>query len=82
MEVTFSINDSVKVKLTKAGLDELEQRHKQLHHQVPSVGDFIPPEVDEDGYSKFQLWDLMNTLGHTCRLGGKLGFETTIKLTN
>lgn len=40
-----------------------------------------PYTIDEDGYSKFQMWVLMRLFGQHCYIGStELLFETEIKL--
>lgn len=77
----FNVNDYVYVKLTDVGIEELERQHKELIEHHPNyTSPFIAPKTDDEGYSKFQLWDLMSRLGHLCKLGCRQPFETTIKL--
>lgn len=76
----FNVNYNVKVKLTDVGLHELKKQHIELQKYCPSIGDFNPPTIDENGYSTFQLWCLMRKLGHLCRLGHELPFDTEIIL--
>jgi len=67
--MNINLNEYVKVKLTDYG--------EQIHY-----GNYIakgvsfcmkhkyrPPLIDEQGYSKFQLWDLMNIFGSVMYLG-------------
>jgi hypothetical protein len=78
----FNINSYVAVKLTSAGLDTLVSQRDELQALYPRVDLGNPlPFVDEEGYSKFQLWALMHDLGHQCILGQATPFDTTIKLT-
>jgi hypothetical protein len=61
----ININEWVKVKLTDYGWEVLWER-----------GHNIYVKTDAEGYSKFQLWDLMNIFGHTLYLGNpKAPFE-------
>lgn len=79
--IGFSINESVKVRLTDFGLQILEQQHDELCASLPvkTKRVWIPPAVDADGYSEFQLWDLMNSFGSYLYLGAAiLPFETEI----
>ena len=59
----FNINDNVKVKLSQAGFDILRGEHEKLRKAVPMLGEFKPPTVDDDGYTQFQLWNLMEVFG-------------------
>ncbi len=62
--VPINLNDHIKVKLTEKGIAELRRQHEEHRKTFPSLGEFKEPEVDEDGYSTFQIWPLMNELGH------------------
>lgn len=69
----FNINNWVKVKLTEEGLDLLEQSHYDLYESIGKPPrEWVKPVVDENGYSKFQMWDLMNKFGKYTTLGSKL----------
>jgi len=74
----FNINDYVKVKLTNYGLSILEAQHNELHSYFSNQQPFEPPKTDENGYTKFQLWHLMQTFGP--HIGASLinPFETDI----
>ncbi len=68
MEKIFNINDFVKVKLTEEGMRILEAQYNELLKQMPpqarkSMGPFKKPKADKEGYSEFQLWDLMHHFG-------------------
>lgn len=52
--IQFNINNSVKVRLTDYGRDILRQK-LDLRHSFE--------RVDAQGYTKFQLWELMNIFG-------------------
>lgn len=79
--IPFNINESVKIKLMQKGLDILRANHDELRTHVPSLGEFTPPSVDSEGYSTFQMWDLMNTFGSHMYMGNiKFPFEMNIKL--
>lgn len=60
----INLNETVKVKLTDHGKMIYYHRYDDINKRVgkevckPSL-----PEEDEDGYSKFQLWDFMNLYG-------------------
>jgi repressor LexA len=78
MKVLINANEKVKVKLTEIGLKELERQHDKLRKAVSSAGPWEPPTVDEEGYSEFQLWVLMNKLGHLCQNGFGQPFATEL----
>lgn len=66
----FNVNHHVKVRLTQAGRDEIARQRRELFSTFPTLKEDhseLPP-VDEDGYTEFQMWSLMNELGHMCGL--------------
>lgn len=67
MDVMVNFNDEVKVKLTEAGINILKREHQQNAKHYNDRG-FTYPEfelkVDEEGWSSFQLWHLMNLFGN------------------
>lgn len=68
--VNFNINQYVWVKLTKRGLDELEKEHNSYRYAYPKAFDeWKAPEVDNEGYSKFQLWSLISEFGSSMKFG-------------
>lgn len=81
--IEFNINHYVCVKLTEEGREELKRQHEELYSVLPErLRDttFTPKKEDSDGWSKWQMWSLMNTFGHMVRIGVKQPFETTIKI--
>lgn len=76
----FNINSYVKVKLTEEAVKELKRQHDELYESLGITKEFIPPQVDNDGYSKFQLWSLMSSLGYMCKLGFDSPFKECIML--
>jgi repressor LexA len=78
MKTPFNVNGYVWVKLTPAGLKILENAHNWLRASFPNLPEFTPPETDSDGFTKYQLWSLMNDFGQYMRLGGKIPFETEV----
>lgn len=80
----FNVNEYVWVKLTEAGRAELTRQHFELQRWIESrnphanIEPYYEPRGD-DGWRRFQLWDLMYRLGPLCYMGGKVPFETTIE---
>ena len=79
----FNANNIVKVKLTEYGLKILEKSHyEMLKRMTPEsaklVGPFQAPKVDENGYSEFQLWQLMYYFGPYMYNFSNQPFETDI----
>lgn len=79
----FNINEYVYVKLTDYGKTILKEKRKRFNEMLTSKG--LKPlesnvvEIDDQGYSKFQLWELMNTFGNFIDVHHQLPFETNIK---
>ena len=87
MEV--NLNDNVRVKLNDAGREIHKIRHDELYDYIESRGvpsptyerlKYRPPKEDSDGWSEWQLWDLMSLYGPHITLGAALPFETTIEI--
>lgn len=80
MKIKFNINQYVLVKLTEDGKKILREDHYEFWRKVGRQPpyQYSEPKEDSEGYSKFQLWDLMSKLGPYCTLGFKLPFDTEI----
>jgi hypothetical protein len=76
----FNINDSVKVKLNAQGVAIIEALHNEIYKMVKSPRPFHLPMVDEEGYTRFQLWDLMEIFGPHVGLGRICPFDTNIMI--
>lgn len=85
MDFKVNSNDFVKVKLKESGIAILKEKRDELNKMIHANGGKGLGEyklkVDEEGYSKFQLWELMNTFGHLMGLGLETPFETDIIVT-
>jgi len=58
----FNINDYIKVKLTKHG----QKIHISYYEKFDTYGvnkKFYKPEIDNEGYTEYQLWEFMNIFG-------------------
>ncbi|MFH2020093.1 MAG: hypothetical protein ABIJ34_01685 [archaeon] len=64
----FNMNEYVYVRLRKPGIKILKENDCPL------------PDEDEEGYFKFQLWDLFYIFGNHIYLGCDVPFETDIKI--
>lgn len=73
--VEFNINDYVKVKLTGHGVDCLKKNYDDLVSQGMYAYGYTAPKVDENGYSKFQMWSLMQDLGPYIQMSAKPVFS-------
>jgi len=74
----FNVNYNVYVRLTEIGLDELRRQHEEFKKSWSGAGEFATPNVNEKGYSRFQMHDLMNKFGHMMVNGFRVPFETDI----
>ena len=86
----FNINDKVRVRLTDLGRATLAVLRAQANEQIAknwslTLAQREPPRLplavlEDDGWSEWQLWDLMATFGEFCGMGRELLFETTIEI--
>ena len=77
--INFNCNEYVYVKLTQFGKEILakdEEEFRRLYNIEP-IYKFKPE--DEDGWSKWQLWDLMNIFGPYMKMGCNNPFDLSIK---
>jgi hypothetical protein len=77
--VPFNVNEYVRVKLTERGVNILRRRHDRMADSFPNVGSFSEPKRDTEGWSSFQLWELMKNFGADIGNGLPVPFETTIE---
>jgi len=85
----ININDYVKIKLTDYGKEVLKETKEEFltsfnkryntKHTVDSFFEKI--EYDKEGYTKFQLWHLMEIFGDYMYNGADNVFDLNIKLT-
>jgi len=79
--INFNINDYVLVKLTDVGRMELKRIYTGLNKNLNGVmGDYIPPFEDSEGWSRWQMWDLMHKLGSVMMHYADPQFYTDIKI--
>jgi hypothetical protein len=72
----FNINDDVLIKLTKEGKKLYEKHYRTflpVQYPIPEL-----PVEDENGYSKWQLWYVMEIFGQYMGSNINLPFETDI----
>jgi hypothetical protein len=74
----FNVNHYVYVRLTDRG----RQIHRERFEAVfaGTKIKYSAPVENADGWSKWQLWDLMNVFGEHVRLGVELPFECEIEI--
>ena len=78
--MNYNINNSVSVQLTDVGRAEHKRQHDELLQHIPTLGEYKPPCEDDEGWSKWQMWDLMERFGHKLRLGSELPFSPDIRI--
>lgn len=77
----FNVNNYVRIKLTDYGKEILRKRFDEMHEKFPKAfKKFRTPKEDADGWSKWQMWDLMNTFGDYVSLGMEVPFDTVIEI--
>jgi hypothetical protein len=76
----FNVNHYVYVRITEQGWKVLEDYFRALDFP-PIAREQAYYAPDEHGWSRFQMWDLMNIFGPSMGMGfGPVPFETTIRL--
>lgn len=78
--IEFNINNYVQIKLTDTGRAILEENHDRLHNLVKGNIPYKLPKEDADGWSKWQLWRVMEEFGPDIYHGNTPPFETTIRI--
>lgn len=82
----FNVNYEVFVKLTDTGREKLRIHYEDQFADIERIfpiytaPEYIPPEEDADGWSRWQLWELMSKLGWACGNGLDVPFETAIRI--
>ena len=72
--IDFNINDHIWVKLTAAGL----RVHKD-YWEPHSDGHYRVPEIDSEGWSRFQMHEVAKVFGSSLSHVRELPFETSIR---
>ena len=80
--IKFNINDYVWVRLTDEGKKQLKKQEDSLELKMPGVDfkNYLIPCEDSDGWSRWQLWELMYYFGNELYNGCRIPFETEIKI--
>lgn len=76
----FNVNNHVRVKLTDYGRRVLRKWHDDLYWRSEKPPEYHPPKEDADGWSRWQLWDLMSKLGPSISMSMAVPFETEIEI--
>ena len=79
---TFNINEFVKVKLTQKGklvyLEHQIEIQKRFNRDRIKIDVPLNVEVDDEGFSSFQLWEFMNIFGSHMYCGSEPVIEGPI----
>ena len=80
--VDFNINHYVHVRLTPHGRECLRKNYDELagFYGGKLTWEFRLPDEDAEGWSKWQMHDLMDALGKYVGMGRELPFETNIRI--
>jgi hypothetical protein len=76
----FSINNYVRIKLTDHGRAVHAADHVLWCARHNCKLTYQQPEEDADGWSRWQMWALMEAFGHHVGNGFTIPFETTIQI--
>lgn len=80
--ITINLNDIVMVKLTDVGKDIYYHQNDDINEAIRQRGgrpvEARMPKVDDEGYTAFQLHDLMTVYGPHIAMWKKLPFDINI----
>ena len=76
----FNLNHYVKVRLTDSGRYLHRKNFDMLYAGQNEKPKYTPPKEDSEGWSRWQLWHLMQEFGEYLSCGCNIPFETTIEL--
>ena len=78
--ISVNLNDTVRVKLTSAGQDEIRRRRQAFADSYPHVKWSVEPRLDDEGFYCTSMWSLMEELGHMMHMAVELPFETKFEI--
>ena len=77
----FNINNYVEIKLTQYGKDILKEKEDKIFTEYPSLKEYLYKyKVNNTGYLKLQLWEVMNIFGDHLGYGLQNPFEMKIRM--
>jgi hypothetical protein len=80
----FNCNDYVKVRLTDEGRRIHRANYEALVSSMPPLArenvPYIEPKEDADGWSQWQLWELMSQFGPWMRMAYNNPFDMNIRI--
>ena len=77
--IDFNANQYVRVKLTDYGRKVLRENWVQQRLECPQLPQYKPKDEDDEGWSTWQLWCLMNEFGNHMYNGSENVFELNIQ---
>jgi hypothetical protein len=78
--IQFNLNQEVRVRLTEKGRSHLYKMHCEMYGAYSKIVSFCPP-TEVNGWTEFQLWDLIGKFGEFCQAPGfDLPFSPDIEL--
>ena len=82
MQITLNINHIVRVRLTNHGRAFHAMKHAMFNMKSGQDLPYIAPKEDSDGWSDWQMHDLMHTFGELLYVeNAELPFDMTIVAT-
>ena len=82
--VNFNINHIIKIKITEHGYECIKKEQEKFElligEKLKKNWLLYDHKKDKNGWSEWQLWDLMHTFGNYIYLGCKAPFETNIQI--
>ena len=82
----FNIKDIAYVQLTDQGRKIIQEKGERFLQDFPCVSKELteyvrkPKKEDAEGWSKWVLWELMQTFGPSMHNGMDVPFKTTIRI--
>jgi len=82
MDISFNMNGRVRVRLNQKGIDIMRHQHDELNNYIRSRGGKglrpFSADIDDEGYTSFQMWDLMERFGEHMTLGSEPPFHLEV----
>lgn len=72
--IEYNLNKTVYVRLNNTGRNIYKSYMEELNRNC-TMRFSVEPEVDKNGYTKFQLWDLIHIFGEYIDLGLPTPFD-------
>ena len=78
--IDINVNDYVRVRLNDLGRKHHREDFLRWTAQLPKKPEYRAPQEDADGWSKWQLWSLMELFGPIISLGAQMPFDSCIQV--